>query len=205
VSIKELILSLVILIDKLGYLGIFVLMAIESSFIPLPSEIIIPPAGYLVYKNEMNFYLVIISGTLGSLIGALANYYISLVLGRPFLVKYGKYFFISNKRLFYIEKYFKSHGEITTFIGRLLPGVRHYISIPAGLGKMNIIKFISYTLLGAGIWVIILTYVGYFIGGNLELLKEKVHFITILLLPILFFIVICYIYTYRKSRRRANG
>jgi membrane protein DedA with SNARE-associated domain len=174
-------------------------MTIESSFIPFPSEIVMPPAGYLSFTGKMNIYMVILSGAFGSLLGALINYYLSLFLGRPFLIKYGKYFFINKRRLELVEKYFIHHGEITTFIGRLLPGIRQYISIPAGLAKMPIYKFILFTFFGAFIWVSILTLIGYYIGVNLTLIKEKINIITIFMLPALIFIVITYIYIYKKK------
>ena len=186
-------------IYKFGYLGIFIFMAIESSFIPFPSEIIMPPAGYLSSVDKMNLYVAIIVGSLGSLFGALINYYLSMKLGKPFIIKYGKYFLLSKQKLEWIEQYFAIHGEITTFIGRLLPGVRQYISIPAGLAKMNLYKFCIYTFLGAFIWVAILALVGYYIGMNLVRIKEKINIITIFLLPVLIFIVITYIYIYKRK------
>lgn len=174
-------------------------MTIESSFIPFPSELIIPPAGYLSFTGTMNIYMVIFIGTLGSLVGAIINYYLALKLGRPFIMKYGKYFFINIRRLEIVENYFFTHGEITTFIGRLLPVIRQYISIPAGLARMNIYKFMIFTFFGALIWVIILTFVGFYVGVNLTLIKDKVHIITIFMLPIIIFIVIIYIYIYKKK------
>lgn len=159
-------------IGSLGYPGIFLLMAIESTVVPIPSELIMPPAGYLASRNELNIFFTIASGTLGSLAGAYVNYFVSQYLGRPFLLKYGKYVFINEKKLKKVEDFFLRHGEISVFTGRLLPVARHLISIPAGLAGMPHHKFSIYTLLGAGIWVTILTYIGYFIGENDELLKK---------------------------------
>lgn len=127
-------------------------MAMESSVIPIPSEIIMPPAGYLVHEGKMNMVLVIVSGTLGSLFGAYVNYFAAHWLGRPLLVKYGHYVLIREETLVRVERYFAEHGEISTFIGRLLPVIRHLISIPAGLAGMNHLKFSLYTLLGAFLW-----------------------------------------------------
>lgn len=169
---EEFLQYLVKTIGALGYPGIFLLMAIESTVIPLPSEIIMPPAGYLASKNEMNIFLAIISGTLGSLAGAYVNYFISYYLGRPFFIKYGRYFFFTEKKLQKIETFFSKHGEISVFTGRLLPVARHLISIPAGLAGMNHFKFSLYTILGAAIWVTVLTYIGYFIGENEDLIKQ---------------------------------
>lgn len=157
-------------IGTLGYPGIVLLMFIESTFIPLPSELVIPPAGYLVYQNQMSWTGVILSGAIGSVLGALFNYSIAVYLGRPFILKYGKYFGVSQKHFLKGEEFFLKHGTISTFIGRLILGIRHYISFPAGLWRMHLGKFCFYTAFGAAIWVSILTYIGYFVGNN----KEKV-------------------------------
>jgi membrane protein DedA with SNARE-associated domain len=159
-------------IGSMGYPGIAFLMFIESTFIPLPSELVIPPAGYLISQEKMSWTGVILSGTLGSLMGALFNYAIASYLGRPFIFKYGKYFGISQGHFMKGETFFLKHGNISTFIGRLILGVRHYISFPAGLCRMNIAKFSLYTALGAGIWVGVLAYIGYFVGDNKERIAE---------------------------------
>ncbi|SHO53030.1 DedA family protein [Desulfopila aestuarii] len=168
--IKDLMLMLVDGIGSFGYLGIFILMAMESSLIPIPSELVMPPAGYLAQQGIMNPWITILSGTTGSLAGAYANYYVARYLGRPVLFKYGKYFFISPDKLHRIERFFLRHGEISTFIGRLLPVVRHLISIPAGLSGMKHLRFSLYTLLGSLIWCSVLTWIGYTIGRNQELI-----------------------------------
>ncbi|MDK2792910.1 MAG: hypothetical protein PWQ25_1773 [Deferribacteres bacterium] len=188
-------------IGGMGYLGIILLMALESSFFPFPSEVVVPPAGYLASIGKMNLLLVILAGILGSIIGALVNYYIAYKYGRNLLIRYGKYFFINEEKFIKIEKFFTNHGEISTFVGRLIPGVRQYISFPAGLAKMNMTKFIIYTALGAGIWVIILAYVGYFIGNNIELIKEKLHIITIIIFPFIIIIIMLYIYINNKRKK----
>lgn len=159
---------LVYTVGSMGYPGIIFLMFIESTFIPLPSELVIPPAGYLISQNQMSWAGVILSGTLGSLLGALFNYAIAVYLGRPFILKYGKYFGISKKHLMKGEDFFQKHGNISTFVGRLVLGIRHYISFPAGLAKMDLKKFSFYTAFGAGIWVWILASIGYFVGNNRE-------------------------------------
>lgn len=169
-------------IGSLGYIGIFILMFLESTVFPIPSEIVMIPAGYLAHKGEMNIYIVILLGVLGSLGGALFNYYFALKFGRIFLMKYGKYFFVSPETIEKTEKFFKNHGHISTFSGRLIPGLRHYISLPAGLAKMNLFLFCLYTTLGATIWVIILTLLGYYLGDNQELVKEYLRYLIIGLL-----------------------
>ncbi|WP_198305077.1 DedA family protein [Arcobacter vandammei] len=184
--LSEIINFIVETVGSLGYFGIFIMMFIESSFIiPFPSEVVMIPAGYLAYKGEMNIFLVILSGILGSLFGALFNYYLAMKLGRKFLIKYGNYVFIKVETLEKIEKFFKEHGHISTFFGRLIPVVRQYISLPAGLAKMNLAKFSLYTTLGAGIWMIVLAYLGYFLGENQELIKDYLHQIIIVILIII--------------------
>jgi membrane protein DedA with SNARE-associated domain len=192
-------------IDKAGYLGIMFFMMLESTFIPLPSEIVVPPAGYLVYKKEMNMVLVLVSSIIGSVLGALVNYYIAVKYGRAFFIKYGKFILINESKFNKIEKFFQTHGEITTFVGRLLPGVRHYISFPAGLAKMRLFRFCLFTALGAGIWSVILAYLGYFLGMNLYAIKEKLHTIVIVLIPFIAIVIIFYILAYKKYMRWKNN
>lgn len=162
-------------IGSLGYPGIFLLMAMESSVIPVPSELVMPPAGYLVHQGRMDWLPAILSGSLGSLAGAYANYFASRFLGRPLILKYGRYVLIPPDKFQRVEQFFLQHGEISTFIGRLLPVVRHLISIPAGVAGMNHLRFSLYTLLGAGIWCSILTWIGYAIGQNQDLVVAWSH------------------------------
>ncbi len=183
----------------LGYVGIFLLMAVESSFIPFPSEIVLIPAGYLAYKGEMNIATVLLSSILGSLLGAYMNYYLSLYLGRRFLVRFGRYVFISEETLAKLDEFFTSHGSISTFTGRLIPGIRQLISIPAGISKMDIKKFSLYTALGAGIWSLILILLGYFIGENQELIQKYLKEITAFVIVIIVFVLVWY---YRKNKQR---
>lgn len=162
--LAELVQWIVNAVSALGYPGIFIMMTLESSFFPFPSEVAMIPAGYLAYKGEMNLFVAIAVGIAGSLAGAFFNYYFAVFLGRPFILKFGKYFFISEKTVAWSERFFEKHGAITTFVGRLIPAVRQVISFPAGLARMNILKFTIYTALGAGIWVTILAYIGYAAG-----------------------------------------
>lgn len=161
----------------LGYSGIVVLMAIESSFIPLPSEIIIPPAAYLASQGKMSLFLIIVAGILGSVLGAVINYFLSLSLGRLVIykladTKLAHLFFITPAKIADAEKYFLANSRSATFLGRLVPVVRHLISIPAGFSRMPFIPFVLYTAAGAAIWVSILTALGYFIGANQTLLAQ---------------------------------
>ena len=186
-------------IGTLGYPGIFLLMAMESSIIPIPSELVMPPAGYLAQQGKMSMTVAIICGTAGSLVGAYANYYAAHYLGRPLLLKYGKYVFITEEKFAKVECFFLKHGEISTFIGRLLPVIRHLISLPAGLAGMNHVKFALYTLLGAGIWCTVLTFIGYFIGSNQELIMKYSHQAVIAVVVLSGALVAIYIWWQRKK------
>ncbi len=185
-----------------GYGGIFLLMLLESSFFPFPSEIVVPPAAYLAAKGKMDLAVVVISATVGSVAGALLNYYISWKLGYPFLEKYGKYVGITKKTLDKVCQFFDNHGAISTFIGRLLPGIRQYISLPAGLAKMNVAVFVIFTALGAGIWVGILAFIGYSVGNHPQLVKQMLHRSYFYILLFSAVIVAAYIYWRRKYDRR---
>jgi membrane protein DedA with SNARE-associated domain len=173
--IHQAMLWLVETIGACGYTGLFLLMAMESSIIPVPSELVMPPAGYLACQGRMHFWGAVLAGTAGSLAGAYANYFAARHLGRPLILKYGRYVLMPPEKFLKVEAFFLEHGEISTFIGRLLPVIRHLISIPAGLSGMNHLRFTLYTLLGAGIWVTILTYIGFAIGQNHELVMAWSH------------------------------
>lgn len=180
-------------VGSLGYTGIFVMMFLESSFFPFPSEVVMVPAGYLAFKGEMNIYLAVLAGIAGSLAGAVFNYFLALKYGRVFLSRYGKYVLVKEETLQKMEEFFAKHGHISTFSGRLIPAVRQYISLPAGLAKMNLWKFSLYTSLGAGIWVVILTLLGYYIGHNESLVKEYLQVIIITILALLVVGILFYI------------
>ena len=160
----------------LGYPGIIALMALESSILPVPSELVMPPAGYWAAKGQMTFPLALLCGVVGSVIGALANYYGAQLIGRPLIQRYGRYVLLSEKNLLRSERFFAQHGEISTLIGRLFPVIRHVISIPAGLHRMPLPKFILYTAAGAAVWCAILTWIGYFLGQHEAVLRsEEIH------------------------------
>ena len=195
----ELINWLLITIGALGYPGIFILMAMESSVIPIPSELVMPPAGYLAQQGQMNMLVAILCGTAGSLAGAYANYFAAHYLGRPLLLKYGKYVWITEKKFAKVERFFRDHGEVSTFVGRLLPVVRHLISLPAGLSGMNHLKFSLYTLAGAGLWVTVLTFIGYFIGMNRDLIMRYSHHALLGAVVLSAVIIILYVRSHRKK------
>ena len=200
-------------IFALGYPGIVILMALESSFFPFPSEVVLPPAGYLAAQGRMNAWLAFAAGTGGSLLGAVFNYLVAVRLGRPLLHRYGRYLLIKESSLDRAEEYFRSHGEISTFVGRLIPVIRQYISLPAGLARMRLDLFALYTALGAGIWCAILTWIGWYLGREAERLgslpPEQVHrYVNIALLvlaPALALLVAIYVIRHRRTRREASG
>jgi membrane protein DedA with SNARE-associated domain len=192
----------------LGYPGIIALMTMESSILPVPSELVMPPAGYWAAKGEMNFAVALLCGILGSILGALANYYGAQLIGRPLIQRYGRYILLSEKNLERSERFFAQHGEISTLIGRLFPVVRHLISIPAGLHKMPLPKFILYTAVGAGVWCAILTYIGYFLGQHeASLRSEEIHrYVTwalVALIPLSLGTIGFYLW--RRRRKRASA
>ena len=189
-------------VGRLGYAGVILLMALESSFVPFPSEVVVPPAGYLASLGQMNIFLVILSGIVGSILGSLLNYWIASRFGRDFLLKYSKYFFINTEKFARFEVFFNTHGEITTFVGRLIPVIRQYISFPAGLVRMNLKKFIFYTGLGAAIWCTVLAYVGYFVGNNIDIIKENIDYIMYFIFPALILLVIIYMIIYKYDKKR---
>jgi membrane protein DedA with SNARE-associated domain len=197
----------------MGYPGIVVLMAIESSFLPLPSELVMPPAGYLAAKGEMSVALAVACGVLGSILGALANYGLAHWLGRPVIRRLGKYVWISEKSLERSERYFADHGEISTFMGRMLPVVRHLISIPAGIARMNLAKFVTFTGLGALVWCTILTWIGWFIGKKeeviLTVLNQEAQSYAgraiLIMLPVLAAIAAIYVWWHRRRVAQRGG
>ena len=184
-------------VSSWGYAGIFVMMFLESSFFPFPSEVAMIPAGYLAHKGEMSLVLAFISGTLGSLLGAIFNYYLGYFFGREIVLKYGKFVGITHEKMDKFEAFFNKHGEISTFNSRLIPGIRQYISLPAGLAKMNIFRFCLFTTLGAGIWCAVLLGVGYFLGSNPD--KQILLTISIALLTVVAVISAIYIVKQRKK------
>lgn len=189
------------IVVELGYTGIIIMMAIESSFIPFPSEIVMIPAGYAAYKGEMSLVLVLISGFAGSMIGAWINYFLAMSLGRTFLYKYGKYFFMKEKILDKMQDFFQKHGAVSTFSGRLIPGIRQLISIPAGFSKMNFTFFSFYTFLGAGLWSSVLVFLGFFLGENENLIQEYLHELVFVSFAIVALVSVVYIYFYKKKSK----
>jgi len=189
------------MVNELGYAGIFFAMFLESSFFPFPSEVVMIPAGYLSFGGEMNIYAAVAAGVAGSLSGALFNYWLAFRFGRGFIGRYGKYIFFREENLQKLEDFFRRHGEISTFNGRLIPGIRQYISLPAGLAAMSVAKFSLYTTLGAGIWVSVLALLGYFLGANEERLSSYLHDATLIALVFVALLTLFYILRHRYGGR----
>ncbi len=200
----EMVQWLVRTVGDLGYGGIVGLMFLESSFFPFPSEVVMPPAGYLAQQGQLSLTLVILAGIFGSLLGAWFNYWIAVRFGRPFFERWGKYFFVSPESLDKADRFFEHHGHISTFVGRLIPVIRQYISLPAGIARMNLAQFSFYTGLGAGIWVMILTFVGYWLGRNQDLIDLYLREITLGLLGFCVLLVAGYLWRW-KCRSRPNS
>lgn len=160
------------IVKALGYPGVFIMSALESTFLPIPSEVTLIPAGYLIHQGVWNGPLVFLLAVAGTLTGSLANYAVAYYCGRYVLVKYGRFFLMNEEKLLKMEGFFVKHGSISIFLGRLVLGVRHFISFPAGLAKMDLKKFCLYTTAGGAIWTMILLVLGYLIGDNKELVMS---------------------------------
>lgn len=192
--------------SHMNYLTIVMLMAIESSFVPLPSEIVIPPAIWHALKTgDLNIYLVIVFATIGAAIGALFNYVMARWLGRVIVYgfaesKVGKLFFLNQAKIEHAEAYFNRHGRSSTFIGRLIPGIRHLISIPAGLAKMDVKQFVLYTALGSAIWHTLLAALSYYLYSQQDLLMKYMHELSYLLLGIGGIFVVYLVWKYKRKK-----
>jgi len=162
-------------LSALGYLGVVLLMGIESACIPLPSELIMPFAGYLVFQGKLTLWGVALAGAVGCVLGSLVAYYVGLWGGRPLVRKYGRYLLISHQDLELADRWFARHGDITIFIGRLLPVVRTFIAFPAGVARMPLLKFVAYTFVGSLIWCWALAWVGLSLGEHWDTLGIWFH------------------------------
>lgn len=203
-------------LDNLNYWTVTLLMTIESSFIPFPSEVVVPPAAWLAAtgSSDLNIYLVVVFATIGACIGALVNYYLALWLGRPIIYKFvnsrvGHMCLLDEDKLKRAEVYFEKHGSVSTLVGRLIPAVRQLISIPAGLARMKIAKFILFTSLGAGVWNAVLAIIGWSLAKVpgiqtkeqlLERVSEYSHIIGYSILAIV--VVILVVLIYKGTRKK---
>ena len=201
--------------NNMNYLSITLLMTVESSFIPFPSEIVIPPAAYVAGKEDsslhatenypINVLLIVLFGTIGAMLGAIINYLLAMWLGRPIIYafadsKVGHICLLSSEKVKKAEDYFNEHGKVSTFVGRLIPGIRQLISIPAGLSKMNFGQFLLYTFLGAGIWNIVLALLGYIAHGQMNLIHAYSHELSIAIMALLGVVVVYFVVKRLKAR-----
>lgn len=202
-GITEKIVALAIaFITSTGYVGVFVLMVLESMVFPIPSEAVMPFAGFFIFDGKMTWQMVILVSTCGSLVGSLISFGIGYYGGKPFISKFGKYLLLNHHHLEITEKFFNKRGEITILISRFIPVVRHFISIPAGIGKMNIYKFIIFTVIGASIWNTFLTWIGFVLRENwIEVMKYS-HVIDIFVVIIMVIIFIYFGFKLLKDQKK---
>lgn len=195
--------GLISFIGEIGYSGIFIGMFLESTPIPIPSELIMIPAGIAASHGVMNIYFVIFFGVLGNVAGAIFSYYAAKLVGRAILFRVGKYFFLKPPAIIKIENFFNNHGTISIFVGRLIPGVRHLISLPAGVARMNFKLFCCYTFFGSAFWTIILTILGYCIGKNEDLIKEYLHILALIVSALCAALIAIYVIINKRRRKKA--
>ncbi len=188
------------LITQMGYAGVFILMVLESMIFPMPSELVMPFAGFAASRGELSMLFVIIASTLGSLVGSLLSYYIGYFGGNRLVTRFGKYLLLDEEDLRKTEQWFMKRGEITILIGRLIPVVRHLISIPAGIGKMDLLKFSAYTVIGATAWNTFLAYLGYLLGKNWDLVRHYTEPLSIAVALLL--VAACVFLSYRHFMHR---
>jgi len=193
-------------IEAGGYFGVAVLMTLESMVAPVPSEAVMPFAGFLIFEGKFTYTGVIFFSTLGSIVGSMISYFAGAWGGRPFVRRYGRYLLLDEHHLDTTEHFFAKHGDKTIFICRFIPVVRHLISIPAGVGRMNLVKFCIYTIVGAGLWNAFLTYVGYRLKENWIIVRKYSEIVDIIVLAILIIAVayfIVHLYRYRKQAKNS--
>ena len=192
-------------IEKTNYLGIFILMTLESMVAPVPSEAVMPFAGFAIFNGTLTWRGVIFFSTLGSLVGSLIGYWIGAKGGRPLVEKWGKYLLLDKHDLDITEKWFSKRGDSTVFICRFIPVVRHLISIPAGIGKMSLTKFSIYTVIGAAMWNSILTVAGYHLKNNWDEIMKYSHIIDYFIVAALFIVFVYYVYKLRKNHKKTKA
>ncbi len=193
------------LIDTLGYTGITVLMILESMIAPVPSEAVMPFAGSLILTGRFTWAGVLVTSTVGSIIGSLISYYMGLYGGRPLVLRVGKWFLLNEHHLDLTAKFFERKGEWTIFVSRFIPVVRHLISIPAGMGKMRLAPFLIYTTIGAFLWNLILTVVGYQLGRNWQRLDQYTHWLDYVMVLAIIVAAAYFVWSELQRRRRKKS
>ncbi len=196
-GILEMILSFV---ESLGYIGIFIMTFVEGTFVPIPNEVTMIPAGYLVAEGKMHMFGVLFAGIAGNLIGGWVTYYVAYHYGRILIEKYGKYVFFTTEKLRHVETFFAKHGPISILIGRIMPGLKHFISFPAGLARMNVKLFSYYTVLGGGLWLVMLVLLGYFIGNNKNEIIKYLAQLKLLIVVIISGLLLGYYFINRRKQ-----
>lgn len=194
-------------ISNYGYAGIVLLMALESACMPVPSEIVMPFAGFLVASGDttMSLFGVIIAGSVGCTMGSIASYAVGFYAGRPLIIRYGRYFLVREKHLISAEKWFEKYGDKATFIARLLPVIRTVISLPAGIAKMRFKRFVLYSFVGSVPWTAMLAYVGYWLGDNWEEIKGVFRYLDIVVVIGAFAILVWYVLRRRRNSRKMDA
>lgn len=196
---------LVDFVHHLGYVGIFLMTFVESTFVPVPAEVTMIPAGYLVQQGKMEFIPVLLASIVGTIGGAYFNYWLAKRFGRDLFIRYGKYLMVTDAKLAKLENFFAKHGAISTFFGRLIPGVRHYISFPAGLAKMDMRKFLIYTAAGGAIWMTVLVCLGYFIGQNEALATKYLPMIKLVIIGLTVLVGTIYVRRHYRAAAREEA
>ncbi|MBI2658100.1 DedA family protein [Candidatus Woesearchaeota archaeon] len=189
-------------ISASGYFGIFILMALESMIAPVPSEVVMPFAGYLALQGKFNFWLALLASSLGSIFGSLVSYYTGVYGGRPFVLRFGKYLLLDEEHLDWTEKWFRKQGSKTIFISRFIPVVRHLISIPAGIAGMPMPKFLAYTFVGASAWNFILLYAGFRLGSHWDRIHEYSRQLDILFIAAVALFFAWFLWKHSKKRKK---
>jgi len=193
-------------ISTYQYLGIMFLMALESACMPVPSEIVMPFSGYLVFRGDtgMSMLGVVLAGSVGCTLGSIGAYIVGFYAGRPFIVRYGKYILLNEKHLVTAEKWFEKWGDKATFIARLLPVIRTVISLPAGIAKMDFRKFVFYSFVGSVPWTLMLAYVGYWLGPEWESIKGVFRGLDIVVVLAVVLVIVWYVYRLRKNHSKSE-
>ncbi len=192
------------IVESLGYIGIFIATVVEGTFVPIPNEVTLIPAGYLVAKGSFDLWTTLAVSIMGNLVGSLVSYYIALKYGRMLVSKYGKYVMFSEEKLKVVEAFFVKHGSFSVFIGRIMPGIKHFISFPAGLGKMDLVKFSIYTGAGGALWVTVLIFLGYFIGNSEDTIAQYLSVLNWVVIIGCVLGIGAYIYRYGKAKPPIN-
>lgn len=191
----------IVIMSSMGYLGVFFLMVLESIVFPMPSELVMPFAGFLVSQGRFSMFGVFLASTLGSMVGSIASYYAGRIGGNRVVTRYGKYLLLDLEDLKKTERWFAKSGEKTIFIGRLIPVVRHLISIPAGIARMDFKKFLFYTFVGAAIWNMLLAYLGYWLGENWQMVRQYTEPISIAVVIVLALVFAYFVYKHVRDKK----